>query len=109
MARRQLITLSLYGVLMLAALPLALGWVPPNRWYGFRFPGALFAPELWYRINALGGQMFILGLAVCAVVNAFALWLAPQRYERLLPWLSAGLIFINFWLVTTEVLSRLPN
>lgn len=108
MARRQLITLSLYGVLTLAALPLALRWVPPNRWYGFRFPGALLAPDAWYRINALGARMFILGLAVCAVVNAFALWLTPQRYRHWLPWLSAGLIFINFWLVTAEVVSNLP-
>jgi len=109
MARRQLITLSLYGVLALAALPLALSWVPPNRWYGFRFPGAWHSPDAWYRINALGARMFILGLAVCAAANAVALWLTPQRYRPLLPWLSAALIFINLLLVTAEVVSQLPK
>jgi hypothetical protein len=109
MAKRFFTTLSLYGILMLAALPLALGWVPPNRWYGFRFPGALFAPEIWYRLNALGGQMFIGGLVVCAVINAAALWLAPKAFQPFLPWLTTGLIAINFWLVTTELVARLPN
>jgi len=108
MARRQWTTLSLYGVLLLAALPLALGWIPPNRWYGFRFPGALFAPDLWYRLNALGGQMFIAGLLLCAGLNALAQWLAPKPFQPFLPWVSVGLVFINFWLVTTELVSRLP-
>ena len=109
MDKRWFNTLSLYVVLGLAATPLALGWVPPNRWYGFRFPGALFAPELWYRLNALGGQMFIAGLLVCALINALALWFSPKSFQPLLPWVSVGLIFINFWLVTTELLSRLPS
>lgn len=108
MARRHWMALSLYGVLILAAAPLALRWVPPNRWYGFRFPGALFAPELWYRLNAIGGQMFIAGLLVCALINALALWFSPKSFQPLLPWVSVGLIFINFWLVTTELVSRLP-
>jgi hypothetical protein len=108
MGKKLLTYLGLYGVLVLAAAPLALRWIPPNRWYGFRFPGALFAPQLWYEINALGGQMFIGGLAVCAAITALALWRAPENLQPYLPWLSAALILINFWLVTTELLSRLP-
>ena len=108
MAKTYFTTLSLYGVLMLAALPLAMRWVPPNRWYGFRFPGAQFAPDLWYRLNAVGGQLFIGGLVVCAAINAAALWLSPQSFRPYLPWLTGGLIAINFWLVTTELVSRLP-
>jgi hypothetical protein len=109
MAKRVLTTLSLYAVLALAALPLALGWVPPNRWYGFRFPGALFAPDLWYRLNALGGQMFIGGLVVCAAIHGLAVWLAPKSFRPYLAWLSAGLILVNFWLVTTELVAKLPG
>jgi hypothetical protein len=107
--KRLLTTLSLYGVLTVAAAPLALGWIPPNRWYGFRFPGAILAPELWYRINALGGQMFIAGLLVCAGLHALAIWLMPKQYQAFLPWVGAALILINFWLVTTELVSRLPG
>ena len=109
MPKRLLTTLSLYGVLIVASIPLAAGWIPPNRWYGFRFPGALIAPELWYRLNALGGQMFIGGLIVCAVINGVALWLAPKQFQPYMAWLSAGLILLNFWLVTTELVSRLPT
>jgi hypothetical protein len=107
MNRQLLMYLGLYGLLILAALPLALGWIPPNRWYGFRFPGALFAPQLWYEMNALGGRMFIGGLLVCAAITALAVWRAPKQFQPYLPWLSAALILINFWLVTTELLARL--
>jgi hypothetical protein len=109
MGRRFLTYLGLYGALILAAIPLALGWIPPNRWYGFRFPGALFSPQLWYEINALGGKMFIAGLLLCASITALAVWRAPKTMQPYLPWLNAALILLNFWLVTTELLSRLPT
>jgi len=108
MAKQLLAYLGLYGVLALAAIPLALGWIPPNRWYGFRFPQALVAPRLWYEINALGGKMFIGGLLLCAAVTALLVWRAPKQLQPYLPWLGAALILLNFWLVTTELLSRLP-
>ena len=109
MAKKLFAYLSLYGVLILAAAPLALRWVPPNRWYGFRFPGALLNPQLWYELNGHGGQMFIGGMFVCAAVTAVAIWRAPKNLQPFLPWLGAGLILINFWLVTTELLARIPS
>lgn len=101
--------LGLYAVLILAALPLLLEWVPPNRWYGFRFPGAQINPAIWYEINALGGKLFIGGLLICAAINVLLIWKGPQQVQPYLPWINAALILLNFWLVTSELLLRLPG
>jgi hypothetical protein len=101
--------LGLYAVLACAALPLAMGWVPPNRWYGFRLPGASLSPQLWYEINALGGKLFVAGLVLCAAVNAMLLWRGTRAVHAYLPWINAALILLNFWLVTSELLLRLPS
>jgi hypothetical protein len=101
--------LGLYGVLMLAALPLLFQWVPPNRWYGFRFPGAQLNPTLWYEINALGGKLFASGLLICAAINVLLIWRGPKEVVAYMPWVNAALILLNFWLVTSELLLHLPN
>jgi hypothetical protein len=36
-------------------LPLAMNWIPQNRWYGFRTPATLTDPELWRRVNMFAG------------------------------------------------------
>jgi hypothetical protein len=100
--------LGLYAVLIVAALPLLLQGVPPNRWYGFRFPGAQLNPTLWYEINALGGKLFISGLLICGAINVLLVWKGPQQALTYLPWINAALILLNFWLVTSELLLRLP-
>jgi hypothetical protein len=108
MRRLMLNYLSLYAVLACAALPLALGWVPPNRWYGFRLPGILVSPAHWYEINALGGKFFVMGLLICAAINVLLIWKGGRQIAGYLPWINSALIFVNFWLVTTELLNRLP-
>lgn len=58
-------------LLIVVAVPLLTGRVPPNRLYGIRFAKSLASPEDWYRINRYGAQQLIgwsgLGLAAVAV------------------------------------------
>lgn len=42
-------------VLVLLAIPLWRGWVPPNRWYGVRTRATLSDQERWYAVNASSG------------------------------------------------------
>jgi SdpI/YfhL protein family len=100
---------SLYGVLIAATVPLVLGLVPPNDWYGFRLPGARFDPILWYEINALGGKMFIVALVLCAAANALIFWKGGEVLLRSVSWVNAGLILLSFWLVSLELLQMLPH
>jgi len=42
-------------VLVLLAVPLWQGWVPPNRWYGVRTRTTLSDEGRWYAVNASSG------------------------------------------------------
>lgn len=58
------------GVLFIAlSIPLIMGRVKPNHWYGFRFAVTLNNPRIWYPANRLGGILLLLyGLAVLGMV-----------------------------------------
>ena len=96
-------------MLILAALPLALGVIPPNRWYGFRVPGALQNPELWYDLNELAGKLVVAAMVLCAGINLLIVWKAPAGVLRFLGWINAALILMSFWLVTLELVGSMPG
>jgi uncharacterized membrane protein len=52
------------GLAVLVGIPLALGLIPPNRFYGYRTRKAFSSPERWYRANRFSGC----ALAVAGVV-----------------------------------------
>jgi uncharacterized membrane protein len=52
-------------VLVAAGVPLMHRRVPPNRWYGIRFPSTLADERTWYAVNARSGRdLLILGVAI---------------------------------------------
>lgn len=56
------------GLVAGLSLPLILGWVPPNRWYGVRVVASFQSKTLWYRINHRGGAyLFFWSLVVVLV------------------------------------------
>jgi len=80
------IVLALVG---LAAVPLMLGVVPPNPYYGFPARSSAKNPELWTQVNRFGGRA-----VVVAVVLAIAgLWYWDGT------WLRSGILKILFALV----------
>jgi hypothetical protein len=67
------------GLLFVAlAVPLILGRVPRNLWYGFRVPKTLASDRVWYPANRyLGQRMFNGGrLTVAGSLVVWALWAA---------------------------------
>ena len=100
--------LGMNAVLIAATLPLVFRLVPPNRWYGFRLPGTEISPELWYGINAIGGQMFIVSMMICAAVNLLFLWRALEKARPYLGWINGALILLSFWTVSQALLQYLP-
>ena len=78
-----LIGLLLIGLLLIGlAIPLILGKVRPNHWYGFRIRLTLDNPEIWYPVNAWAGRWMCVAGAVIVLV-ALAALLIP---ESLFPW-----------------------
>jgi hypothetical protein len=64
------------AVLVLLALPLWLGKVPPNPFYGFRIAPALDDPDLWYPTNRYSAGWLIASGAT-AIATALLLALVP--------------------------------
>ena len=54
------------------SIPLILGKIPPNRWYGFRVKRTLEDNDIWYRTNAYAGK-WLLGTGLWVIFTAFAL------------------------------------
>lgn len=56
-----LLATIVFSYLLVAGLcvPLILRKVKPNRWYGFRSKRTLGDPEVWYRVNRLGGAFLL--------------------------------------------------
>lgn len=66
------LSILLSFILIAIALPLALGRVPPNPWYGFRVGRATEDQRAWYAANRASGRWLAgagCALAAAAVVN----------------------------------------
>jgi uncharacterized membrane protein len=61
---------TLGGIVTVAVCwPLMLGKVAPNRLYGIRTRAAFQSPENWYRLNRLGGRMFVRAGVILALTG----------------------------------------
>jgi len=62
--RLALAAYVLPGVAIVFGIPMALGLVPPNRFYGYRTRKTLSSGAIWYRANrAAGWSMLLCGVA----------------------------------------------
>ena len=81
------------GVIAAVSVPLILGAVPPNRWYGFRTTRTLSNEKLWFRANHFAGWAFLAAAGTTAAV----LVLAPEMasgYGALVLAVSIGIALI---------------
>ncbi len=72
-----LILFLVWGAVLIGiSIPLILGRVGPNRWYGFRIRRTLEDPKVWYPVNRYSGWR-LLGVGVAEIVVATALYFVP--------------------------------
>jgi uncharacterized membrane protein len=57
-------------IILVAALPLILALIPPNRVYGVRIPEIMDDPQLWYQVNRYGGWALLVSSLLYLVVAA---------------------------------------
>jgi uncharacterized membrane protein len=70
--RTIFLTLFLFNgaVLVCLSLPLILGKVPPNPWYGFRVGRTLKDPAVWYAVNRYAAwRMLVVAVVFLFVVQ----------------------------------------
>jgi uncharacterized membrane protein len=58
------------GIIAVASVPLILGVVPPNGFYGFRTRKTLADPAIWYRANRFAGCALFIAAAASAGIFA---------------------------------------
>jgi uncharacterized membrane protein len=62
---------GLTGLLLIGvSVPMLLGWVPPNRLYGFRTSKTLSDARIWYEANRLSGAAGIVAGALMVAITA---------------------------------------
>lgn len=79
MARLGVVYLIAAVLVVVVAVPLLLGRVPMNRWYGVRVPEAFASDENWYAINRYGAKWLLVFAGALAVLGGVCFVLRPQQ------------------------------
>jgi len=61
------------------SIPMVLGKIPPNRFYGFRTRKTLSNPEVWYSANRLAGIDLIIASLASLLASALLIPLLPEQ------------------------------
>jgi len=89
----QLVAYLLPAILMVLAVPLVLGIVPPNMLYGFRTSKTRSSPEIWYPANRFAGWWMIAAGALTLGFNYVVLTMHPEwPEETIIPWFAGALV-----------------
>jgi uncharacterized membrane protein len=89
------------GVLLIAlGIPLLLGQVSPNSWYGFRTRKTLSDEKIWYAVNRVAGRDMILAGTII-IMSALSLLLLGGRvsFERAAATLVTITLLSVAWMV----------
>ena len=81
------------AIIGVASVPLILGVVPPNNFYGFRTTKTLANPELWFRANRFAG----VALLIAALISA-AVFLAVPEY-------ASGRSLVGLFILITPLIA----
>lgn len=72
-----MVMFALSGLLVVGlSIPMILGKVKPNWWYGFRTPKTLSDERIWYKANAYAGKLLLV-IGLSWVVGAVVLRYIP--------------------------------
>src|SRR3954452_20064527 len=64
-------------ILVGLSIPLIMGQIGPNPWYGFRVRRTLSDPAVWYAVNAYSAK-WLLAVGIVNIVSAVVLYFVPE-------------------------------
>jgi len=94
-------------LLSLLSIPLILGKIGPNPWYGFRVPKTLSDPKVWYPANTYAAKrLFVVGILGSLIsillffvpnidINTYALSCAAVTLGGLIVTLIQSFLFLR--------------
>lgn len=92
----MLVMYAIFGLLMVAlAVPLLMGKVPPNPWYGFHVPSTLSDERLWYKVNRYTAR-WLLASGVITALGAVAFYFVPGLTVDRYAWLCLAAFLASF-------------
>jgi uncharacterized membrane protein len=107
-----LVMYVVFGLLLIVlAIPMLRGKVPPNPWYGFRVPDTLSDPTRWYKANRYAARWLLL-TGVITAAAAIALYFVPGLSVDTYAWLVLavfGVPFVLMIITSFRYLRRLPR
>jgi uncharacterized membrane protein len=65
-------------IILIVSIPLVMGWIPRNRFYGVRTRKTLSDERVWYAANRFGGWLFILSSLIYLWIAAFVPYAADS-------------------------------
>ena len=78
-------------VVLASSVPMILGKVPPNYFFGFRTPKTLSSPDVWYAANRAAGWFMVAAAAISFCFNLALWWIFPEwPLERTMSWMTGG-------------------
>ncbi len=85
------------GVAIVVGIPMVLGIIPPNRFYGYRTRKTLSSAAIWYPANRAAGWSMVLCGAAALAHNFFLLhthpdW--PSDVKQIFMTISAALLLL---------------
>jgi len=90
------------------SIPLILGVVPRNHWYGFRTSRTLSSDATWYRSNRIGGKYFVIAGLIQLIAIAIVRLVWPAQATQLTAtyggiWVTVPLLIaVVLWFVRTR-------
>jgi uncharacterized membrane protein len=88
---RFVLAYALPAVIVLISVPMVLGIVPPNAYYGFRTTKTRSSREIWYPANRASGWFMILAALLALGLNIVLVWIGADWPQRtLFRWLTAS-------------------
>lgn len=79
----------------LLVIPMVLGKVAMNRWYGIRIPQSTKSPEAWDAINRFGGKCFMGWAGLLMIGGAVVLVFPFSRPDYVVPFMLVMTVLIS--------------
>ena len=85
------------------SLPLMMGKIKRNHWYGIRIPEAFRSEERWLEINQYGGRLMLWWGIVIAIAAGIGIML-PKEYWMIYAFSAVAIIFVGLGIIITHIL-----